>query len=90
MPSRRRPSPVLDDNRVDEPPKDAGRAADVADALTLADEAEPRRPSPPPPVPVLAPSGCAGRQRPRKQSRCAAEPPREITTATVPDGQRRR
>lgn len=40
MPSRRRPSPVLDDNRVDEPPKDAGRAADVADALTLADEAE--------------------------------------------------
>ena len=40
MPSRRRPSPVLDDNRVDQPPKDAGRAADVADALTLADEAE--------------------------------------------------
>lgn len=40
MPSRWRPSPVLDDNRVDEPPKDAGRAADVADALTLAEEAE--------------------------------------------------
>ena len=31
MPPRRRPSPVLDDDHVDEPPKDAGRAADVAD-----------------------------------------------------------
>ena len=40
MPPRRRPSPVLDDDHVDEPPKDAGRAADVADALALAEAAE--------------------------------------------------
>lgn len=36
MLSRRRPSPVLDDDRVDELPQEAGRAADVADTLALA------------------------------------------------------
>ncbi|MGX9792662.1 hypothetical protein [Mycobacterium sp. MMS18-G62] len=40
MPSFRRRESVIDADRVDEPPQESERAADAADALTLAEEAE--------------------------------------------------
>ena len=40
MPSFRRRASVIDGDRVDEPPQDAGKSADAAEALALAEEAE--------------------------------------------------
>ena len=40
MPSFRRRASVIDDDRVDQPKQDPDRAADAADALSLAEEAE--------------------------------------------------
>ncbi len=40
MPSFRRRASVIDADRVDDPPRDAGRASDAAEALALAEEAE--------------------------------------------------
>jgi len=40
VPSLRRRAPVIDADRVDEPPQESERAADAADALALAEEAD--------------------------------------------------